>query len=80
MPHERDTDKRMVGLSVERSLHRAIVKKWGRQNDVGYGAAYRRALEEATAGYQLTADDYLEIAEEVRQAMSERQAKRNSKK
>lgn len=77
---ERRIDARTVGFDVSRDLHRAILKMFGMPEDDGYSPSYRRALQEVTAGYELTAQDFRELAEEQELALEVRHAKREGRK
>ena len=87
MAHELGTDKRISTVSVDLELHYMILRRYwiepdgyDANGDKRYAPAYRRALNDAVLGVQLTADDYQLIADKVRAAENARMEKRNSRK
>lgn len=79
MAGEIDIDKVQKSIKIERVLARMVEKKFGKEGDDGKTVAYVRALEEATRGFQLTVEDYEEIAKEAKQALETRIINRNRK-
>lgn len=73
---EPNIDKKQVSIRAERILCRCVEKKFGKPNEDKV-VAYIRALEEATRGFKLTAQDYAEIAKDAQAAYDKRMAKRH---
>lgn len=80
MSNEGDTDKRKVNLRIRIETVRKAIRGYAREGDDGDSSALIRALEEATKDIALTADDYILIAEEVRENERKRMEKREARK
>lgn len=80
MSNEGDTDKRKVNLRIRIETVRKAIRDYAREGDDGDSSALIRALEEATKDIALTADDYILIAEEVRENERKRMEKREARK
>ena len=77
MSNEGKLDKRLVTMRVAIETCRKAEAKFGQEGDQSWRESLIRALEEATRDYQLTADDYREIAREVEENRKARDEKRS---
>lgn len=81
MSDQPDCDKRQVGLRVEIETCRKVEKKYGQPEDGRVKSlAFVRALEDATRGVKLTADDYAAIAAEARRNEARTRTKKASRR
>lgn len=79
--HELSVDKINRGINVPRALDRMVKKHFSRPEDKDQIApAYIRALTEAVGPYDLTPEDYRQIAEEMEQALKKRMVNRAKRK
>ena len=60
------TTKRVVAMRLDLHLCKAVERKYRLGSDRDQTTCFVRALEDATRNVPLTAQDYIEIAEEVR--------------
>lgn len=79
--HELSTDKINRGINVPRALDKMVIKHFSRPEDNNQVApAYIRALTEAVGPYDLTAEDFRQIADEIEQALNNRMSNRAKRK
>lgn len=76
MSNEGDIDKRQVGIRVDLDVCRKVEKKFSLPEDSTRSVAFIRALEEATRGVRLTAEDFKIIAAEAEDNLKKRIARR----
>ena len=79
MSGEGKTDKRVFTIRVAIETCRKAEAKFGRPEDESWRDSIIRALEEATRDYQLTSEDYIQIAREVEQNEMAREEKREKR-
>lgn len=73
---EKATDARFIGATVKIEVCKKVEKKFRHKPDESLSTIYARALTEASEGVELTAKDYMEIAEETRRNEEARARKR----
>ena len=72
-----DVTKRQVSTRVDIELCRKVEKEFSRPGDKTKSLCFIRALEEATRDILLDAEDYAQIAKEIK--ANQRKRERNSK-
>ena len=80
MAKEPATDARVIGATVKIEVCRKVERKYRRGERDTMSTIYARALEDSVREVALTAEDYDEIAEEIRRNVAKREAKRNAAK
>ena len=77
MSNEGSLDKRVVTIRVAIETCRKAQAKYGLDTDGSWRDSLIRALEDATRDYQLTPEDYRQIAAEVEVNRQARKQKRS---
>lgn len=77
---EKGVDKRMASTTVDIEICKKAERKYRKSKSDSLSLIYARALEDATRDVVLLAEDYEEIAKEIRKNVEQRQAKRNQNK
>lgn len=77
MSNEGSLDKRLFTARVAIETCKKAESKYGKKGDKSWRESLVRALEDATRDYQLTADDYRAIADEIDANRKARIEKRN---
>ena len=82
MSNEGSLDKRVFTMRVAIETCKKAEAKFAQEGDASWRDSLIRALEEATRDYQLTPDDYREIAAEIeanRQARKENRSRKEKR-
>lgn len=79
MAKEPAIDARVIGATVKIEVCKKVERKYRLEKDDTMSTIYARALEDSVREVVLTAEDYVEIAEETRRNREKREAKREAK-
>ncbi len=72
-------DAKIIAATVKLEVIKKVIKKYRVEGDTSNSRAYARALEDATREVALTAEDYEDIAKQMKANREKRMANRKSR-
>lgn len=72
-------DAKIIATTVKLEVLKKVIKKYKVEGDTSNSRAYARALEDATREVALTAEDYEDIAKQMKANRAKRMANRENR-